>query len=339
MAKVKTAEVFLEYQNYIETPPIQPAALYGQACSNDGVTIDSWRNTWISNLKENHKRFGPFKDRSIGKLFASQAHKPVIVAGSGPSLQRNGQDLKNKGDICLISCLHNFHYMEDNGIEVDYYVTLDAGDVTVEEVSEGGSKTPDEYWELTKNKTLLAFIGTTPKLLEKWKGQIYFYNAPVSDKEFNDALASLEKFNIHVSNGGNVLGACMYIAKGILGANPIAYVGADFCFSYKNKFHAWDSKYDAKLGNVMRSVDVYGNKVLTWRSYANFKGWFEWVAIQIPGLYVNCTEGGTFGSYPEGNLMAIKQMDLADFIKMYQLHYHLKDACLNPEADNRTILF
>lgn len=335
----KTAEVLLEYQNYIETPPVPANALHAQACSADDHTINAWRPIWIKNVKENHANFGPFKNHSIGEIYATQAHKPVIVAGSGPSLARNGADLKNKGDICLVSCLHNFHYMEDQGINVDYYVTLDAGDVTIEEVTEGGKKTEDEYWSLTKNRTLLAFIGTAPKLLKKWQGKILFYNAPVPDDEFQKVQVELGQFNVYVSNGGNVLGACLYIAKAILGGNPIAFVGADFAFSYKNKFHGWDSKYDAKLGNVMRAVDVYGNKVLTWRSYANFKGWFEWVAIQVPGLYINCTEGGTFGAYPDGNLMAVKQMDLSDFLNMYQLHHHLKGSCENPDINTKTILF
>ncbi len=334
----RTAEVLLEYQNYIETPPVAPKSLYGQACSNDETTIDSWRQTWIANVRANHKKFGSFKDRSVGKFYHLYKNKPCIVAGAGPSLKYNGHQLKDRGEIGLISCLHNFHFFEDNDVHVDFYVTLDAGEVTIEEVSEGGTKSEAEYWAATKKHKLLAYIGTSPRLLEKWQGEVYFFNCPVPDPEFTKVTEDLEKFHCYVSNGGNVLGACMYIAKGFMGANPIAFVGADFAFSYKNKFHAWDSKYDKKLGYVVKAIDVFGNKVLTWQSYANFKAWFDYVAINVPGFWVNCTEGGTFGAYPEGNIMAIRQMELENFLRMYQLSEELRDQAENPETAIKKIL-
>lgn len=330
MGKIKTAEVRLEFQNYIETPPYTPKQLYAQAASNDETTVNHWGKTWIDQYKLNSKKYGPFKDRSIAKLYKSEKYRPVIVAGSGPSLKRNVQDLKNKGDICLVSCLHNFHLMEDNGIDVDYYVTLDAGDVVASEVYEGGSKTPDEYWAMTKNKTLLAYCASPPLLLDKWQGEILFYNCPIPSTDMMSEMGQVDPFYIYVSNGGNVLGSCLYIAKGILSGNPIGFIGADFAFSYDNKFHGWDSKYDANLGQVVKCVDIYGNKVLSWQSYQNFKGWFEWVAMVVPGLYVNCTEGGTFGSYPSGNIMSVKQMQLEDFIKMYEISENLKPSIDNP---------
>ena len=330
MGKIKKAEVLLEFQNYVETPPIPAKQLWNQSCSNDEITVNSWRDIWIKNYKENSKKYGPFRDKSISKLFGSEKYKPAIVVGSGPSLKRNIEDLKKNKDIPVISCLHNFHFMEDNGINVDYYVTLDAGDIVVDEVSEGGSKTSEEYWAITKDRTLLAYCATPPRLLEKWQGEVLFFNGPVPDEQYVKAIDETDPFHIYVSTGGNVLGACLYIAKAILGANPIAFLGADFSFSYDNKFHGWASKYDANLGNIVKAVDVFGNKVLTWQSYHNFKGWFEWVAITIPGLYINCTEGGTFGSYPHGNIMAVKQMQLEDFITMYEMSEFLRAGMESP---------
>lgn len=335
----RKAEIILEYQNYIESPPVNPQQLYGAACSSDTVTVNTWRQIWIDNMKATHKRFGSFKEHGVGKLFGINKYKPAIVVGSGPSLAHNGDKLRNRGEINAISCLHNYHFFEDAGIDIDYYVTLDAGDVVVEEVSEGGKKTPEEYWNSTKNKKLIAFIGTSPKLFEKWQGEVYLFNAPVPDEAFLNALKETEPFNTYVSNGGNVLGACLYISKAIMGSNPISFIGADFSFGYNKKFHAWDSKYDAKLGYVMKAVDVFGNKVLTWQSYFNFKNWFDWLALSVPGIYINCTEGGTFGAYAEGNLMAIKQMALSEFIEMYTMFETLKESCLNPQIEEKRILF
>lgn len=336
---MRKAEITLEFSNYIERPPVPTESLYAQSCSNDGVTISSWRDIWISQVKANHAKFGPFKDRTIGELFGKNKYKPAIIAGSGPSLKVNAHELKNRGEILLISCLHNFHFFEDLGIAPDYYVTLDAGPVTIEEVSEGGTKTADEYWALTKNRTLLAFVSTHPQLLAKWQGKILFFNAPVPDAEFQQTIDGLERFNTYVSTGGNVLGASMYIARAIMQSATIAFIGADFAFSYDRKFHAWDSKYDKNLGHVLKAMDVYGNVVKTWASYANFKAWFECVAIKCPGIWINCTEGGTLGAYPEGNIMAIRQMELKALIEMYEMGELIKESCLNPSIEQRVIAF
>lgn len=338
-AKGELVEMVLDYQNQIDTPPMTPKEMYVQAASSDQATVNHWGNTWIENIKANHKKHGPFKDRSIGQLYNLFQYKPCIIAGAGPSLKKNGHLLKDRGGIPMISCLHNFHFFEDQDIHVDFYVSLDGGAVTVEEVSEGGKNTPEWYWERTKGKKLIAYIGSHPTLLDKWQGEIYFMNSPVPDLKFMEQMDAVEPFHQYVSTGGNVLGACLYLAKGFLGANPIAYVGADFCFSYTRKFHAWDSKYDANLGAVVKMVDVFGNKVLSWQSYANFKAWFDQLALQVPGIWINCTEGGTLGSFPEGNITAIKQMKLAMFLDMYHMSRHLESQVKDPTTKDHKILF
>ena len=335
----RRCEILLEYQNVIESPPVQPDRLYGQACSNDAGTVDSWRQTWIDQFKENHKTYGPFKDRSIGKFFKWSEYKPMIVAGAGPSLKVNVDKLKDRKGIGLISCLHNFHFFEDNQVYPDFYVTLDSGPITIEEVYEGGKEPPDYYWEKTKNHKLFAYTASHPELLKKWQGEIYFFSAPVPDALVTDEThGKTEPFFMNISSGGNVLGASMYIAKGVLGANPVAFVGADFSFSYEKRFHPFDSKYDKNLGMVLKAVDVYGNKVLTWQSYYNFKCWFDYASIKLPGTYFNCTEGGILGAYAEGNISTIRMIDLVDFINMYTLHHQLKSQCTNPEIVDKRIL-
>lgn len=337
---IKNVEMIFEFKNTIPKAPQEPKDMYKQACSNDTITISSWRPTWIGNFKANKEKFGNFKDHGLGKLFGINAHKPAIVVGSGPSLKNNIEELKNvpKG-IPIISCLHNYQYMVDNGIDVDYYVSLDAGAVVIEEISEGGKLTHDEYVESTKNKKLIAFVGSNPKLFENWKGEVFLFNCPVPDDEYHKQTKAIEEFHTLVSTGGNVLGAATYIAKAIFGSNPICFMGADFSFSYTRGFHAWPSKYDASLGEAMRAVDVWGNSVLTWPSYYNFKVWFDWLCSSVPGIYINCTEGGLLGSYPEGNIAPIRQMLLKDFIWMYSMHEEMRAQCEQPDILDQKILF
>lgn len=333
------AKVRLEYQNEILSLPVPPQQLYAQACSNDTVTVNSWKEKWIANVKANKETLGSFKEFSVAKLYKAHEYKPVILAGSGPSLGDNLLTLKDRGGIPLVSCLHNFHLMEDNDINPDYYVSLDAGEVVLEEVSEGGKRTAEEYWELTKNRKLIAFIGSHPDLLKKWKGEIYVFNAPVPDEDYRNRIDDIEKFHMWVSNGGNVLGAALYVSRAVLGCGTVAFVGADFCFSYDNKFHAWDSKYDKNLGLVIKLTDCYGNKRLSWQSYANFKGWFEQLAVQSPQIFINCSEGGCLGAFPEGNVTAIRQMKLARFLFMHRMHEVIEDQIVRPEEAPPTILF
>ena len=335
----RTANIDLNFQPYIMQAPTTKQEMWGQATRNDNITIESWRETWISNAKKNKEHFGLFADYSVGELFGSLQHKSCILAGSGPSLAYNGELLKDRQDMPLISCLHNFHYFEDRDIEVDYYVSLDAGPVVLEEISEGGQHDEEWYWERTADKTLIAYISSDPELFKKWRGKIYLFNVPVPDKSVEEELDALEPFHIYLSTGGNVLGACMYVAKVILGCTMTAFVGADFSFSYKNKFHGWDSKYDKEIGRCILMRDVYGLPVNTWQSYANFAVWFNYIAQQVPGIYINCTEGGIFGSYSDGNIIHVKQMRLAEFLNMSNMNFILEDQFKNCTINQRKILF
>lgn len=337
---MKKREMICEYQPYIFNTPVPANRLRSNAVSADDITIETWKEKWLANIRANKKHFGSFKKHSLGNLYNQFLHRPVIIAGSGPSLKHNAHKLKDRNGIPLVSCLHNFHYFEDLGLEPEYYVTLDAGPIVLEEVSEGGSKTPDEYWDLTKDRKLIAFIGTDPRLFEKWQGEVYLYNAPVPDTDYEQQVDEIEQFRCSVSNGGNVLGSCLYISKGFFGAGSIIFVGADFSFDPENmRFHGWDSKYDKNVGYTVPMYNVFGHKVKSWQSYKNFKDWYDWVSIQVPGIYINCTEGGCLGSYAEGNLHTIRQMDLDACLDMYNMSKHIKEQALSPETAEKKILF
>jgi hypothetical protein len=327
----RNLDMDLEFLPYLVSPPVSPQQLHKQAISNDTQTIDAWRTTWIENAKINHEKHGPFVENHIGQQFDLFRNQPAIILGSGPSLKNSIKALKKNKTIPVVSCLHNFHYMIDHKIKVDLWVSLDCGKVTIEEISEGGKKPPEYYLEKTKGQKLAAFISSDPGLIDSWQGDISWFSCGIPDNEIRQKYAEIEPFEIYVSTGGNVLGSAMYIAKAIWGCNPIAMTGADFCFDYMKKFHPWDSKYDGKLGKALFTNDVFGNKVYTWQSYHNFKSHFDAVSIKCPGIWVNISEGGTWGAYPEGIIPSVRQMAADDFVKMYHVSEEIKYMCENPK--------
>ncbi len=337
--KKKQALVTLEYQPYF-APSTPPDELLAMAAQNDDKTMERFRPEWLSNIKENHARFGPFKDHSLAPILRKFENRPVICAGSGPSLRRNAHLLaKRSPTIGLVSCLHNFHYLEDIGANVDYYVSLDSQKLVISEMTDGGQRTPEEYWALTKDKTLICFIGSPPELIERWQGEVLFFNAPMPDEEFVKEVDALEMYTTLVSTGGTVLGACVYLAQIFMGARPVIFVGADFSFGYDEQFHPWKSDYDLKLGHVMKATDVFGMPVKTWPSYYGMKLFFEYMARHTGWFYINCTEGGILGSYPEGNVISIRSLDLDHTLAMYSVSDDIVMQALNPEKAPKKLVY
>ena len=319
------AVVTLEFQRYIPSVPNGKKELKKTYSANDDITVESWWDDWVEKKKINIKEFD-VNSMSVISEHGKFAYRPCIIAGSGPSLKRNAKYLKERNGIGLVSCLHNFGYFEDMGVKPDYYLNLDAGDVTIPEMAQGGKSDPEKYWEATKNHTLVSALHCHPELHKKWRGKLLFYDTALNG--MNEA-AGLKDWKLFFQTGGNTLGACHYMAKGILGSSPIIFVGADFAFGYEKKFHPFDSPYDKKFSGIVPCTDVWGNRVYTWPSYYGFKCWFEHVAMgghgDTPGSYINCTEGGILGSYSDGNILQIRQRCLKDVLGEYNLHKILPD--------------
>lgn len=314
-----------EFQNYIPAPPVRKETLRQQYTQNDEITVNSWWPEWKANKIANWNAYD-IPGNSVMREHAKFGYKPVIIAGAGPSLKRNAKHLLKRGKMGLVSCLHNFGYFHDLGIRPDYYMNLDAGDITIPEMAQGGKKGEEYYWEASKDYTLVTAIHCNPKLHQRWKGKILWYDTLLNgmNEEIGDKCAGIADFRMYFQTGGNTLGASHYLARAVLGGSPIIFVGADLSFSHEKKFHPFDSPYDQKFSGVVPCHDVFGYKVATWPSYYGFKTWFEHQALgglgNTPGTYINCTEGGILGAYPEGNIMQIPQRRLKEVITEYTLH-------------------
>ena len=322
----RTIEMELEYQPMIAGPPMQPEKMYDQACASDDVTINTWRDIWISNYKAAKERFGTFQDKTFGLIGGSNRHQPVICLASGPSLRESFPGLRKnqamKYPILVISALHNFALLKDEGIKVNYWVSMDSGDIVLDDTIEFGSKDQDFYWSQTEGETLLAVIASPPRLFDRWKGKVLLFNSKIGDPVIAKAFNDSERVVHYISSGGNVGGGVSYIGKAVLGSNPVILCGYDFCFSYDQKFHPVKTKYDnfngKGIGQTMDVTDVFENRRRTWPSYWNFKLWQEFIALKVPGIWINCSEG-ILGSYREGNIRQFLYMPLDDAVEQYRI--------------------
>lgn len=357
-SEVTLVPMKLQYQRIIDGPPAPLENLYKTATRSDEVTNNSWKKIWIDQVRKNSISHDITSDSCMTE-FAKEKCRPVIIAGSGPSIKRNYLDLKKRivkkqnlktgaleflenngrSDIKIVSCLHNFGLFENNDImgKDDYYLTLDAGPITIPEVYEGGEgKHPEEwYWERTSERTLVAHVTTNPELLAKWRGRVIFFTSPPADDETKTVFEeSYDPTKVpYFSVGGNALGACLYFARAILGAGSIIFVGADFSFSYEHQFHGWNSPYDKQFNGIEAATDIFGNRVYTWPSYYGFKAWLDFIACGGKGGqlhdFINCTEGGILGAYPEGNIRQFKYMSLRECLSMFLAHEKIPEMTEN----------
>lgn len=345
-------DMILQVQPYIEGIPQGKSSAWRAATHNDGVTVKTWAKQWVDQTKINIENYDMIAN-SVMTEFQRFRGQPVILMGSGPSLEKNwtsliGDSLNHfgRGKIPIITNVHNFPFCEDRNImkESDYYLILDAGDICIKEMYEGGKHDEAWYWERTKNRTLIAYHGTHPEFLKRWQGPIKFYSTPSAtmelSKEFQTIIDStkIPGFNV----GGNVMGAALYFARAILGCSVPIFMGMDLCFSYNRKFHPWDCWYNEKFSGVIPWTDIFGNRVYTWNSYFGFKNWFDYIAVggngNNPHLIINATEGGILGSYPEGNIKQIIQLDLATALHLFNMSDRLPDQ-LKQSAEQMHLLF
>lgn len=325
----RKVELDLTYAPSINSIPEKYGDVYKVACSGDAITVTSWKDIWVKNYAATKDRFGSFEEKSYGQLFGLNAHKPMIVIGSGPSLKTCLPDLKrNKAllnPVKSISCLHNFGILEDENCHADYYLSLDSGGVVIDDVTEARNKDGNFYWDATKDKTLIAYAASDPRLFDLWQGKVYLFNCLIPDSELREKLNGIERFSHYVSSGGNAGGAAMYTAKAVMGSSEIIYVGMDFSFSMERNFHSYGTHYDnvggKGIGNVVSWPSVFGNTApwsVTWPSYLNFKFWMDWVSYNVPGTWSTASEG-ILGAYPEGNINSFNYGNLNFLLEKYRV--------------------
>ena len=229
--------------NYLEQP--SPANPEVTARQYNRKLYDHWISTWLKNAALNYASF-PFAQadrcQNCGKTVPGAAyingvqqlmlteHGPCVIAGAGPSLDRNLKDLLKCDPIPPVFCsISNLRPFLAHGIKPAYVMAYDAGHGLARYIID-----PPGMVEKTADLHLIAATTTSPELLAMWRGRITWFNC------YDDSGGDYFWFLTHalpiffpnvgtLPNTGCVLTAQMMMAAH-LGYKPLLLVGADLSY-------------------------------------------------------------------------------------------------------------
>jgi len=272
------------------------------------------RSWWKKNYADNLERFKREKPKGIKGNFEERFFNvPGFLVAAGPSLDKNMGELKKINGKCPIFAVDAaLPVLVKNGIRPDYVITVEGDEEAI------------WFWEDidTSDYTLICTTVASPKVIDSWKGDIYFYNAWTDD----DGTFDLGK----LWSGGNVSTTMFSFAVGICAINPTIFVGHDFSFPEpkpefyfpKDGTRLRDLCYEDIKKTSFETVDIYGNKVYTIGQLFFSRNWTEQWILKIYHLecrwtiFVNATEGGILGV----NLRSpkpLEQITLKEAIRKY----------------------
>ncbi len=230
------------------------------------------------------------------ELHRKLENMPVIIVGAGPSLDKNKEYLKQaKGRAFIVVADTAYNAIKDI-VKPDAVVTLEANTLLLDLVD----------FEETEGIILFADITSQPEVINKWKGNIYWYTTGFNglgylnemlEKELNDG-----KPIGRITPGGCVVNAGFSLVKEILYCDPVILIGCDFGFDNPGKHHCGIQNDLIPENHQVKSVEgIFNNESFSTDVLTSYRYWLEGMVklknpqgkLDYEGLYINATEGGT----------------------------------------------
>lgn len=236
--------------------------------------IDGFSDLMASNYKENMK----LGCRNVGELFGKWKDKPIIIASSGPSLNKNKHLLKDiKDRVFIFSAGSALKPLLDAGVKPDMFCIIDPQPMTYKQI--------EGYEDMD---IPLVFLDTASAYtVSMYKGPKYI--------ACNDESRLHNKKHL-ISTGGSVATAVMDMAIKF-GGNPIIFVGQDLAFT-NNQHHADGGMYGERAEVMptsgMKRVEGQNGEILySSLGLLSFKYWIENKIRDNPNIrFINASEGG-----------------------------------------------
>jgi hypothetical protein len=276
-----------------------------------------WGKTWMRNIVRN-RAVVDMSQYGIYNLLDRHVGQTAFLFGAGPSLAENIMDYKDDAKNVILTSTHSLKYLLGAGIRPSYVGVVDAYARQAEWADVGNE---------SKGITLLMDVNCSPRLMDVWKGPIIFFKTVGRGEEGTTArqLYDVCPMEDLLKSGGNVMTA-MISAAHLMGMKKFVFVGHDYAMGadhMESGVNYADGSLDVGKGSnlpldalwsdLMIDIDIQGLGTGTLGRMLGYKHWTESAAqIHRDCEFINATEAGVLGAYPEGNLDFIKQMRLKD---------------------------
>lgn len=247
--------------------------------------------------------------KDVSKLKNSLPKVPAIVVAAGPSLEKNIHYLRRaKGKSLIFAVDTIWQRLFKEGIVPDFICTIERPD-----------KIYDYFYknkQIPSGVILLAPPVVTPKIFANYQGdKIIPLRRGVREYLWlNDSVLKLNSDSF-VAMGASVAHLAFGFAAH-LGASPIVLVGQDLAYGEDgNRSHSSGTIYDGDSFGLKDKPKLevdgyYGGKVLTQKTWVDFKMWFESEIMRRELFVINATEGGA-------RITGSRQMPLVEVIERY----------------------
>ncbi|MDP2689845.1 MAG: DUF115 domain-containing protein [Deltaproteobacteria bacterium] len=261
---------------------------------------------WVENYFANLKSF--FRYPSVDVLRGRFKGAPLVIAGAGPSLDRNAHVLKEFRDrVLVISAITAFKPLLRHGVVPDLVIAAEKKDLP-----EFFTHGPDDR----RTRFLLAEVANNNMFERETGGKLVYFN-PYS--RLSVEQARFWGSDYFPANGGSVTTVALEIGR-MFGCDPIIFIGQDLAYG-EGKTHADDSFYhntkvsidagkkvvvEGEAGNRANDVKellwlkgLDGKPVPSRYDWVTFHQWFEkeMAGINLSGSglkVINATEGGAY---------------------------------------------
>jgi len=262
---------------------------------NDGCSVPT--EEWDANTKDNLSRLN--KENSIWnfyRAFVNPHDKTAVIVGASPCLKRDIEALKRctRRDFAIFCVNSSLKYLLEHGVRPDYVVALDSDDHDIYEHLDVDSK----------KLTLIASNVLSPRVLDNWKGKIWFFPyLGMPDKTLRPKVT--RKLGGSIPVGGNTLNTTVSMVINIFGTRIIVLVASECCYDK----HYYVDKGIVRNNNKVTEFFVYdvdGNKRVTTSALFTYKIWLEEMAKHIhPHIKIIDTSMGILGKRDEKSAIYI----------------------------------
>jgi hypothetical protein len=241
------------------------------------------RKIWIKNYLKNKLNI---INRESKQRFDNNC---CVLVGSSPSVQNQIKALKR------VACLKNFKIIACNGI----YKWLLKNDIIPDYVFlvEGRSHVLSDINKPNDKTTLVVSPFVDPEVFNIWRDNIEVYICGGGD-DFDEIIRKdYDDLNI---TGGNVVNTSFLWAYRYLGCRD--FIATGVALSYKNDYYFDNRSTEHVMGDnihTVHAVDMYGDVVKTTTPLLLYKVWLETYSRISGADFVNATEEGILGVYPE----------------------------------------